>query len=229
MEVSAFSVSEAARELGVSERRVRQLVEDGLLEAERVGRQLLIDPQVLRRYRSSARERGRPLAPLNAWAFLHAASGGEARLRDRKAQWRVLRYGEDSSDLGRLAHRMSRRAEAHRLRAHPQDAAAIGDDPRLVLGGVSAARHYGLDIMAPGVVEAYVDRKLFDELRAAYILEPDDDPNVIVRVVSPDIWALISDDRFAPSMAAALDLLEANDDRSRRAARQFLLRHFPSR
>ena len=44
-----LGVAEAAEELGVSARRVRQMLADGVLDGERVGRAWIIDREQLRR------------------------------------------------------------------------------------------------------------------------------------------------------------------------------------
>lgn len=53
------SVADAAKRLGVSPRRVRQLIADGRLHAERIGNMLVIPGEVLERFESLVRRPGR--------------------------------------------------------------------------------------------------------------------------------------------------------------------------
>lgn len=117
---------------------------------------------------------------------------------------------------------MRRRALLLRLRAHGADVSRIEEEPSLVLSGVSAAARYRLDVRAPGVVEAYVRPEQAEQLIHRYQLEPSSDPNVLLRVVE-GLWPF-GDDRYAPPLVAAIDLLEADDERSRRAGRQAISR-----
>ncbi len=224
MEISALSTAQAAQELSVNSRRVRQLVDAGRLDAQKIGGRLLVDRGSVRRLRDAHREPGRALAPKNAWGLLRLASGEPLRGVDAKSRSRIERYLDDSGDVARVAHRLSRRGEAHFLRGHPRDVAAIASDDRLVLSGASATDHHGFDLVAPGGVEAYVGPALFDDIRRRFFLEPDSvAPNVILRVVSPAVWNEISGERYAPAAAAAIDLLESRNERSRRAGREYLL------
>lgn len=174
MEISAYSASEAARELRVNDRRIRQLVAAGLLDAKKVGGRLLVDPSSVRRLKNASREPGRALAPRNAWALLNIASGKPAAALDPKSLWRVHRYLEHSDDIRRVAHRLSRRAVPHFLRGHVRDVEAIGSDDRLLLSGASASDHHRFDLVARGVVEAYVDPEIYSEIRRRYFLEDDE-------------------------------------------------------
>ncbi len=47
-------------------------------------------------------------------------------------------------------------------------------------------------------------------------------PNVVLRVVDDGLWPFSPDEKVAPAPVVAVDLLEAGDGRSRRAAAQLL-------
>jgi excisionase family DNA binding protein len=47
MEVEMLTTKQAAERAGVSERRIRQLIKDGTIDAVKVGRDHLIDPDSL--------------------------------------------------------------------------------------------------------------------------------------------------------------------------------------
>lgn len=53
-----LTTAEAARELGVTPRRVRQLIADGRIAAKKVGRDYVIDPRSLKAVEN--RQTGRP-------------------------------------------------------------------------------------------------------------------------------------------------------------------------
>ena len=119
--------------------------------------------------------------------------------------------------------RFSRRASLHAFRAASRDVEGICADDLVVLAGVSAAEQYAIDIAAPDVVEAYVDDAALRDLRQ-YFMEPADPAaaNVLLRVVPANVAAILRQERFAPRAAVALDLLESDDERSRRAGQQAL-------
>lgn len=218
-----MTTAEAAAELGVSVRRVQALAAAGALRGRRLGNQLVFDARAVRRRAQAPPGQGRPFTAQAAWAVLAIASGGtwpadDASLRHRQ---RVrARQAARAAAEGRFA----RRGVLHAFRVAAADGANLRDDPRLVLGGVSAADRYGFDIAAEGVVEAYVDAALLERLRRSTWMEPADPAaaNLLLRVVPDDVWRVIGGERFAPAAAAAVDLLESDDDRTRRAGARAL-------
>lgn len=57
------TTSEAAARLGISTARVRQLILDGLLTADKFGRQNVISEKVLIEFEAKERKAGRPANP----------------------------------------------------------------------------------------------------------------------------------------------------------------------
>jgi site-specific DNA-methyltransferase (adenine-specific) len=55
-----LTTTEAAQRLGVNQSRVRQLVGEGRLEAEKLGRDLLVSEASVIRYEKERRKAGRP-------------------------------------------------------------------------------------------------------------------------------------------------------------------------
>ena len=94
--------------------------------------------------------------------------------------------------------------------------------------GVSAASEAGIDIQAGEELEAYVSAARVDALASRYHLEPSDRPNLVLHVVGdglPFAW-----ENCVGRACIAIDLLESDDPRSRRAARELLERlEFPLR
>jgi hypothetical protein len=81
-----------------------------------------------------------------------------------------------------------------------------------------------VDLIALDQVEAYVRREHLDAVRREYALRPpasDAPANVILRVPRP-AWPFSDDERVAPALVVAADLMDARDERSVRAARALI-------
>lgn len=217
------SVADAARALRVSDRRIRALISAGALAAQNVGSRWLVSRADVEQ---RARRRGRPgrrLGQRNAWALVARLSGAEwpelppwdrYRLKQRLAKRSLLSLADELRD----------RAEPHLFRGDERVLERLRRDPDVVLSGVNAAAEYGVDIRAPGVVEAYVDRDRLHDLVYRYALRTAEivDANVLLRVLDGSVpWMRGA---VAPVAAVALDLLESSDDRSRRAGRELARR-----
>lgn len=217
------SVAEAARELGLSDRRIRALIRAGVLAAQHVGGRWLVRRSgVEQRARRGGRS-GRPLGERNAWALVARLSGAEwpelspwdrSRLKQRLAKRSLLSLADELRD----------RAAPHLFRGDERVLERLRDDSDLVLSGVNAAAAYGVDIRAPGVVEGYVRRDRLPDLVYRYALRPAEgaDANVVLRAVDESVPR--ARQGVAPVAAVALDLLESPDDRSRRAGRELARR-----
>jgi excisionase family DNA binding protein len=217
------SVAEAARALRLSDRRIRALIRAGALAAEHVGGRWLVSrADVEQRARHRGRP-GRPLGQRNAWALVARLSGAEwpelspwdrSRLKQRLANRSLLS----------LANELRDRAEPHFFRGDDRLLERLRQDSEVVPSGANAAAEYGLDIRAPGLVEAYVDRDRLHDLVYRYALRPAEmaAANVVLRVVDQSVPR--ARQGMAPVAAVALDLLESSDDRSRRAGRELARR-----
>ncbi len=213
-----LGVAEAAEELGVSARRVLQMLADGVLDGERVGRVWIIDPEQLHEVARLRPEVGRPWSPASAWAVLALADGGEVDLSpvDRSRARRRLALGLDHL-VGRLAARCERRW----FYAHPGVLDRLADE--VVRAGISAAPHHGADLLIGESVEGYVRAGEIDQLVEQ--LRLDDQaarPNVLLRIVDDAVWPFGSDQRYAGRSVVGVDLLESEDPRSRRAGAELL-------
>jgi hypothetical protein len=221
---AGIPVTTAAGRLGLDERRVRALIAKGLLDAERVGGRWLVDPSsVARRARRGAPD-GRPYSPRMAWATLAEVAGSEATLRVRgvgPTERKRIRERLAASPLANLAPRLRGRARTLRLRVHPADVARLEQHPRVVLTGVSAAGAHGADISAPGVAEVYVPARSVPALVRLYRFAETDDPNAILHVVDGP-WPFAEGLRVAPRHVVGVDLLDDDDERTRRAGRELL-------
>jgi excisionase family DNA binding protein len=218
-----FSVAEAARALGVSDRRIRAIIRAGALAAQHVGGRWLIRRADVEQRARRGNRPGRPLGERNAWALVARLSGAEwpelspwdrSRLKQRLAKRSLLS----------LADRLRDRAELHLFRGDERVLERLLADSDIVLSGVNAAAAYGVDIRAPGVVEGYIDRDRLRDLVYRYALRPAEsaDVNVVLRAVDASVPR--ARHGVAPVAAVALDLLESSDDRSRRAGRELARR-----
>ena len=212
--MSMLGVAEAAQELGVSARRVRQMLVDGLLVGERVGRAWVIDREQLHRGEALRPAVGRPWSAASAWAVLALADGekvDDLSAVDRSRARRRLGLGLDNI-VGRLAARCERRW----FYAHPGVLDRLADE--VVRGGVSAAAHHGADLVVVESVEGYVNASEIDGLVAGCGLDDQGArPNVLLRVVEAEVWPFQPGQRHAGRSVVGVDLLESEDPRSRRA------------
>lgn len=191
------SVREAADALGVSDRRVRQLVASGRIRARRVGSQWLVDGASL----PIAPRRSRPLSPTEAWLLLAADQTPGARpgrWRDRRDRLRT-----DPSPETLLASWAAARGD--RLLFATREPRGVLDDPAVVRSGLSDPR---AGISAADLAEGYVRRDDLDAVRRRHLLRPvTGRPDVVLHVV-----AVLPADPVPPLVLAA-DLAEHDGPR----------------
>ena len=210
------NVQEAARQLGVSPRRVRRMLADDLVAGVRIGRAWALEQRHLDRFKNHRASIGRPWSALSAWAVLAAADGHDSVLApvDRsRAHHRLSGEG-----LLGVVNRLGARAQRQDFYGHPSVLRRLANEPSLVLSGVSAAAEHRADVLASDFLEAYIPLSRVQGIVRRYALNSDPErPNIVLRVVEDSIWPFASGDRVAPRAVVAVDLLESEDDRSRRA------------
>lgn len=211
-----IDVSSAAKRLGVHPSRVRALLASGDLKGRKLGGRWLVD-----QYASDARARservdGRAFSPSRAWGFLVLLSGEQAPWLDLSARSR-LRARLADGPVEHLLPRLRRRARVHYLRAGPAALKNIRGAQGFIPSGVSAADAYGAEILAPEHVEGYISDRQLKELRYRLALDSVDPPaaNVVLRV--GEFPVALKGRRIAPPGAVAVDLMDAPDQRSKRA------------
>jgi len=218
-----YSVGEASQALGVSDRRVRAMIKDGVLAGRRSGGRWLVRMNdVEERLRRRGRA-GRPLSQRNAWALLSKLSGGEWPALPAWDRSRLQRKLAKRSLLS-LASELRGRAEPRLFRADPRVLDRIRAEPAFVRSGVSAAAEYDVDLRAPGVAEGYISRDQLDGLVYRYALRPAvvADANLVLHLFDGSVPGTA--DGIAPVAAVALDLMESADARSQRAGRELARR-----
>lgn len=218
--MSMFGVADAAEQLGVSARRVRQMLADGVLDGERVGRAWIIEREQLRRVAEVRPEVGRPWSPASAWAVLALADGEEVDLSpvDRSRARKRLAQG-----LDHLVARLAARCERRRFYAHPGVLDRLAGE--VVRAGISAAAHHGADLVIGEGAEGYVRASDVERLVDKFALDDQAArPNVLLRIVEDAVWPFEVDRRYAGQSVVGVDLLESEDSRSRRAGAELLAR-----
>lgn len=214
--MDVVNVAEAAAYLEVSPRRVRRMLADGLLAGYQIGREWAIERRALENLKRHRGPVGRPWSSSSAWAVLAIANGDSSDLSpvDRsRARRRLAERG-----LAGLVARLGARAEMRRFYGHPSVLEPLAAESSVVRSGVSAGADHGVDIVASDFLEAYVSEARIAALINQYGLDPDAErPNVVLRVVDDAVWPFSPEMDVAPRSVVAVDLLEADDERSRRA------------
>ena len=217
-----MGVSEIAEALSVSRRRVRQMLAQGALAGQRVGRTWVVHRDAIERLEQNRSPAGRPWHPATAWALLALADGRDTDLSpvQRSRVRRRLEAGLEHH-LGRLRVR----AEKRRFYAHPSVIDLLGCEPSVVRSGVSAFGCYQIEVVAVDEFEGYVPASSLPSLVSRFALdEHAERPNVLLRTVDDEVWPFDEDESVAPLPVVAVDLLEAHDSRIRRAGFE-LLKH----
>lgn len=228
--MASISTREAARRLGVSDRRVRSLIERGDLDATRAGHVHQVDAQSLARL-GAIRAAGRSMSPRMSWAVLLSDLGTsnveavvEGAGLSRSERTRLLnsprRQVEDWSWLVR------RRGQTRRYSVREVYLSRLLVDERVVRSGVSAMSEYDVGLsQRAGMGEVYLDRTDLGGIEADYLLRADSAGGLVVHVI--DAHLLLGYFRSAPTMTAAtvgVDLAENDDTRTRRAGYHLLHR-----
>ncbi len=110
--------------------------------------------------------------------------------------------------------------------AHPSALGRISSEADVVRGGVSALNEHGVDLIVSDEAEIYVRASKVADLVDRYALDPHADrPNLVVRVVDDGVWLFGEGEKVASWSVVAVDLLDANDERSRRAGLELIERN----
>lgn len=217
MNISAVTTTTAAKLLGINQSRMRAMIESGQLDATKVGGQWLIDRISLERLVSSRNPAGATFSPKNAWGILFIASNLEAPWLNASERSRIKSRLREQSLLD-LVQRLRSRAKVQRFRCHPSDINRIEGESALVLSGASATDEWDFDLMASDAVEGYIQDSDLKKLVKKYALKKSSSGGVRMSVPA-GIWPFPRDSRIAPYAVVAVDLVESQDERTRRAGR----------
>ena len=190
-----FTVSNAAKVLGVSEAQVGRLLSRGEILGTKWGRSWMIDAASVHRYASTRPVRGRPYLPERAWTELLDAD---------------VRTLEGAKKLAVLCRR---RAERHGVRVIPGFLDALRKDSRVVLSGVDAGRKFKAMVTIGPPMDLYLHVNDAEKVFKKYVSQDHvTDPNVIIRVVESDV--LQQFEHHVPLIVALVDLVAEGDYRS---------------
>lgn len=220
-----LTTSQAAEVLEVSAAEVRRLVCDGELTATTAGRTLLLDDDSVRRRARLAAGRGRPLDPTVAWAALWEASGEPAGWVDQRTRMRVRSWLR-SRNPEAVAVACRRRAEVRDVRVLPTYRDAVLGHEGVAVSGLTAAGEVGAEVVAWGehVAVAYCSSEVLTTLQERYGLSSRGTPNLSLRLPAVEGAVALVARRTMPAAVVAVDLLEDDDVRTRRAGADLIAR-----
>lgn len=196
-----YSVPEAAAALGVNDARVKAMIRDGTLDADKVAGRWLISREAIEGRRRRAPGRGRPLLPASAWRFIG----------DRSFAGEMVSASTDERD--RWRRKLGGRADVRTGYLHPSLLEKLVDDERLVPAGRAAADLAGVPAGAnPNYLDAYTPASFVQMLDSRRRVEWDAaSANVRFRVVSDDLWPVPTAERFSQLLLAWCDLADDGD------------------
>jgi excisionase family DNA binding protein len=194
-----LDVKSAAEHLGVSRRRVSELILRGALPAERVGQQFVITFDSLRSFEHNRQvERGRPLSQAAAWTTIRLLDDGNVRQHAR--------------DLDLRRRRLRSRAKHIEVYLHPSLIERMRGDSRVVLGGRDAAFAMGVPADPTDKVDVYIRSSDFAGFCTAYsVRETIEAPNLTLHVVEDSVWPFADGVRFTNLWTSWLDLADCRD------------------
>ena len=224
-----LTTRETAARLGVSQARVRALINSGGLTARRVGTLWLIDSVSVEHQRglTTAGANSRAMSPRVAWAAADLADGGTAAWLSATERSRLRRRLSQSTEVDVVRRWMSRRANSiRRYKVGPKDLTALLTDRRVVRTGICAVESYRLGLGTGGAADVYVSSENLGQLVRGYVLLPSSRGNLTVRVDDGDLYraaARTIDGRLVvPRLIAGADLADDTDTRTRSAGRRLL-------
>lgn len=207
-----MSGSQVAAHLGVSDRRVRALIDSGQLPGHQIAGRWVVPAEAVSAF--LPRSAGRPMAENSAWSVMSRLAGEDvqmpSRLRDR-----IGLLEDVPSPHMRLRAWMSGRGRLFRAWAFRPVIDDLSVDDRLILGG-----EHGAQNLAPSDhLHAYVAAEDLDpvvndhNLRAA---SGERLPNVLLwAVADPDAVPRRPDNpHIAADVVSAMDLLDDGDPRA---------------
>ena len=206
------TVPEAARLMGVSVARARQLAAQGRLRARLVGGRWLVDAASL----PSAPRRSRPMRPRGAGAFLVLSDGRRPDWIEPRESYRLRRSLDRlAADEPELVLRSWLASRGDRRELSAQDPQALRSDARVVLSGLSDGR---AGLSAAANVEGYV---LADDAEAVIrdhlLIDARPRADVVVLHVSP-----LLPEAPVPLLLVAADLADHDGPRELARARDLI-------
>ncbi|MCY7365895.1 MAG: helix-turn-helix domain-containing protein [Frankiaceae bacterium] len=228
-----MTVRDAAARLGVDPSRVRALVGSGALAGRRFGSQWMVRRDAVERRAElvGAGARSRAMSARTAWAAADLLDGGKATwlTTSERARLRARLASHAAGGWQTYARWLSsRQTAATRYRIADRDVAGLLADDGIVATGASAAATHALGLGSAGQAEVYADSATERRLVEDWFLIRSDTGNLLVRAVDGD-WhrrtgSVVDGRAVAARLMVAVDLLDADDARSRAAGENLLAR-----
>ena len=208
-----MSGPEVAKQLGISERRVRAMIAEGSLPAQRMMGRWVIPADAAASFR--AKSAGRPMAEQSAWSVLRRLAGDPEPMPPR-LRHRLDALVEDAAPVQRLRSWVANRGEPIHLWAFKPALDGLQDDDRVVLSGDRVVD----DLELSGQLRLYANAADIDDMIADHglrrVTNGDRLPNAVIWAVS-DVDAIPRnpvDSHSAAEVVAAIDLLDEGDPRA---------------
>jgi excisionase family DNA binding protein len=220
-----LSPAEAAERLKISERRVRALLEEGRIPAERVSGRWVIDEAAVSQHQPGG-PAGRPLSERSAWQLIcharndavHGVDGrGLAPVERHRLKQRLSRLQDATDPLSVIRSMLVKRAEKAEFSSSPADLMELREDPRIRPSGVS---HPDAGLLSNSELEAYVSRRDFEAVVKDWFLvkaAAGQRPNVVLHIADEIPEEL-------PLLLVAADLAERPGVREHNAALDLIRR-----
>jgi hypothetical protein len=195
-----FTVAAAAEELGLSEGRVRGLIESGVLAGDKVAGRWLISSASVHARKNNKRRPGRPLNPSLLWGLINSGFIAQLLVESGEAAWHNVRA------------QLANRAKIDDVYVLPQRIHS-GVGPVIASGGRALAE--SVDVPAGRELRWELDVYVYADAVAAMrrkkvVSEAKGDPNVRLRVVDHADMAWV-DSRAGRLLVAWLDLADDGD------------------
>lgn len=208
--------AEAARQLGVSERRVSALCAAGRLESFSAGNGALVTEDSVRRQAQWQDVGGRPYSPDTAFAALYVLSGLDASWLGRQQRYRLKGYLRQM-DVENLTRLVRRRATMVKYWCRDSNLGKVADLIRPSAATGTLANSFQLT--ATDVVEGYVTADALDDVVRQCRLKQGVAP---IRVRLHVTCNLPIGEGAMPLGVCAADLAESDDPREQRAGLETL-------
>jgi len=194
-----LTLTEVAKRLNVSRRRVEAMVQAGQMPANRLGWQWAIPVEGLRAFENNGlRSAGRPLSEVSSWRIIREGLAAHQR------------FGKD--ELDRLRRRLRSRARHIDCYVHPGLLKRVEKDQRGVLGGRSAASDVGAPVESSDSLDIYLREEDRSSFEKDYAVHPTfAGANLFLHVVGNEVWPFEQSCRFVDGFVAWLDLADRED------------------
>ncbi|WP_211882001.1 helix-turn-helix domain-containing protein [Pseudarthrobacter albicanus] len=218
-----LSPAEAALRLKISERRVRALLEEGRIPAQRVSGRWVIQDADVSRYQPG-NPAGRPLSEKSAWELIRHARNAVAHgmagrdlspVAKHRLNQRLARLQDSPDPVAVIRSLLAKRAEKAEFSSSLDDLVYLREDQRIHISGVS---HPDSGLLSNSELEAYVSRKDFEAVIKDWFLvkaAAGQRSNVLLHVADD-----VPDE--LPPLVIAADLAERPGVREQQAAREIL-------